>query len=641
MIVTSLHNFEQWANKCGSIVIADVETHPKHLLGIAMCDEGRSIYIPITVFTDEIFVSVLDPDLKTALTTFLSEQQLIGHNFTYDKGWLDSFFSIQTRWIACTRLMWHLSAAPAGPRPYSLKDAQVEVLGWTSRGDTELAAHIKAKGGNLRKGDHYLADLAVLAKYAELDVVSTEQLYNKCSTFFIQYDYWWMLEKMMAYNILLANNTARGIMVDTQSLQEEHDALKAEATKAKDNVLQSLAKEICELESDWADRRIAAYQRQYNKDRYLLHPEEWKRWNINSDKDKRELFYSKLHNPVVYTTESGLPAVDGDSIKGMPQPFTKEYLEYETKNTLTTNFTGPYLTNIKEGRIHPGFNICGTVSYRLSGFKPYLLNAPFDESRVMRHFKVDPGYIGLHTDLSAIEPTITAHYSEDPALLKVFNKGLGDIYLDLALTLFPNDKELHDGYNPNIPVTKAIKERFARQRKISKVIQLAVQYTGTGHTVARNLTKDNTPTTVQEADSYVRAYWKKFRKVAEMNYRLKELNREQGHLRNVIGRIIRVPNPNYKDLSNRFIQSSAHDVLILWVLEIYRLAAEKGVEMHPVLFDCHDSTSNAVPVAQLETAKMVYKEALESINKTLDLCVTIKAETKTFTTLAGLKGNDE
>jgi DNA polymerase I-like protein with 3'-5' exonuclease and polymerase domains len=223
----------------------------------------------------------------------------------------------------------------------------------------------------------------------------------------------------------------------------------------------------------------------------------------------------------------------------------------------------------------------------------------------------------------------------------VFRDGLGDIYLDLALILFPNDQALHAGYDPLAPITSAVKEKFAKQRKVAKVIQLAVQYTGTGVTVAKNLTNDGIPTTKEEADIYVRSYWRKFHAVAQFNYRLRELNRANGLMRNVAGRIIRVPDPEYKDLPNRFIQSSGHDVLVLWVTRIYELCKERGIGIKPVLLDCHDSTSNQVPEHQVEALEEIYKEALHKVNTELGLCVKIKMEMKRFKTLAGLKGEEK
>ena len=336
--------------------------------------------------------------------------------------------------------------------------------------------------------------------------------------------------------------------------------------------------------------------------------------------------------------------MDGDSIKRLSLPFVGTYLKYEKANTLSSNFTGPYLSSVRNGRLHPGFNICGTVSYRLSGFKPYLLNAPFDEKMILKNFKCDEGFGGVHADLSAVEPCLTAHYSEDPSLLKVFQKGLGDIYLDLALSLFPEDQALQSEYMPNVQITQAVKVRFEKQRKVAKIVQLAVQYTGTEHTVAASLTSAGFPTTKEQARAYVLAYWRKFHAIKVFNYRLKVLYKNQGLLRNVAGRIIRIPETwpwDHKDLPNRFIQSGGHDILVLWATEIYRLCQERGITIKPILLDCHDSTSNQAPISQIDSLKEVYQKALDNVNEQLGLCVKIKAEIKSFKTLAGLKGEEK
>lgn len=645
-IVGTVEEFDVITSDWGTIVSCDTETFGKiydkshsKLLGISLCSGNSSIYIPVWVYNKQTWEHTLSPSLHARLSVFFKQARCVGHNFTYDKAWLlkEGFL---TEWHADTRLMWHMASAPAGPRPYGLKDAQKEVLGWPASNEGELKVDVEAKGGKLSNGDHYLADLRIMAKYACLDTYSTLELYKRLLPFFEHHSYIPLLRSIMAYNQLLEENAGVGVGVDVGQLIEANRALLEAKERHRVKFLKSLASEIGELEEDWKDRKLADYKREYNKTHYLANPDKWKRFNMNSDAHKRELFYGKLHFPVIETTEGGKPSTGADAIKLNQHPSVKEYLQYEKANTLSTNFTGPYLDSIHNGRLHPGFNICGTVSYRLSGFKPYLLNAPFDEKEVMKAFVVDEGYIGLHTDLAAIEPTITAHYSEDPALLKVFRDGLGDIYLDLALYLFPTDKELHEGYNPNIPVTKAVKERFSKQRKISKVIQLAVQYTGTGSTVARNLSKDGIPTSRAKADGYVRAYWQKFEKVRQFNFKLKELNRVQGLLRNVIGRIIRVPDPNYKDLSNRFIQSSAHDCLILIILEIDRLRKERNVDMKPLLIDCHDSTSWQVRKDQIHLGEEIFKDALTTVNKELDLIVTIRAETKRFSTFAGLKAEE-
>jgi DNA polymerase I-like protein with 3'-5' exonuclease and polymerase domains len=629
-------------------------------MGVSLSPETgqgiRALYIPVHLYdrASKTFTYVLPDDLKATLAGVLSEAPLVGHNHTYDKGWLDQVLGIQTRWVADTRLMFHMSAAPSGARPYSLDDLMTEVLGW---GDSHKAAfhkHLRSVGARPAPGEKigkytFMADLEWLAKYASSDAHATMQGFLKLKPWFDQHDYWWLLDEMLQYDGLLGLNTRLGVSVDVKGMERSHKRLLERRAAAERRFRKLLGSDIAELEQHWADRKAAKYKRPYNRERFMSHPEEWEKFNLNSDKHKRELFYDYIKLPVVETTESGLPSTSEDALvvavrqSGLTEftPVLEAYQTYEKANTLTSNFTGPYLDSVRNGRLHPGFNICGTVSYRLSGFKPYLLNAPFDERLITKNLRVEAGWTGVHADLAAIEPTVTAHYSEDPALLKVFRDGLGDIYLDLALEMFPDDQDLHAGYDPNVLVTAAVKKQFDRQRKVAKVIQLAVQYTGTKFTVAKNLNRAGFPVTIEEADVLVQAYHRKFKAVGAWEQQLRQRYREDGLLRNVTGRIIRVPNAEYKDLPNRFIQSSAHDILRLWVLEIYRLCQEAGIELRPILIDCHDSTSNACETENVTAVEAIYDQALANVNRTLGLCVTIRAERKRFQTMAGLKGEEK
>jgi DNA polymerase I-like protein with 3'-5' exonuclease and polymerase domains len=649
-IVTDERRLEQVLSAYGGTIAVDTETHGTdptagRLLGISISPVGdvpgvpQGIYIPVNTYQDGAFTRRASEHLMRHLGALLARKHCVGHNFTYDDRWL-SAQGYRVEWIADTRIAWHLASAPSGPRPYDLKSLQVELLGWESRGDVELAEEVAAQGGKLSNGDHYLASLETLAKYACLDTWATAEGWRALKPFFDQHDYHWMLSQMMEYNRLLEANTQQGVAVDVAGLTAAHQRLIRSRDAAKKRLDKQLGPVIEELEHDWFHIRMAKYKRPSARDLYAVQPEKWDRFNWNSDANKRELFYDKLGNEVVYQTESGKPATNQDAVKQMEGDWVASYLKYEKANTLSANFTGPYLNSIRNGRIHPGFNICGTVSYRLSGFKPYLLNAPFDEKAIYKHFTVDEGWVGCHADLSAIEPTITAHYSEDPALLKVFRDGLGDIYLTLALGMFPNDHELRLGYNPNEPITEAVKKRFAKQRKIAKIIHLAVSYTGTKTTVHRNLLKEGIELSIWDADRLVQAYWRTFAKVKTFEKRLRELNRKQGLLRAVDGRIIRVPDPDYKDLFNRFIQAGAHGVLILWVMEIHRLSKEWGIEMRPILLDVHDSTSWAVEEANKDAGMQIFKTALDNVNKALNLSVAIQRDAKFFHSLAGLKSDE-
>jgi DNA polymerase I-like protein with 3'-5' exonuclease and polymerase domains len=651
--ITSLSEFQETVENWKGVVACDTETKGKawnpaerKLLGLSLASESHpdlGLYIPFYSNDNLILKDCVDQRLLAYVRQWLAEQQLVGHNFTYDKRWLE-LHEFRTNWVADTRLMWHMASAPAGPRGYSLKDAQVDLLGWDAKNDKELSDNVKSRGGSLRNGDHWMADDAIMAKYAAFDAVATIQVYLKLKGFFDMHEYWDFLGSVMEYNELIEGNTYHGVPVDEKGLQKALEKAQNACERHEKELRKVLGPQIQEIEDAWLEAKILSYKpgkhKAHHVKRLMSRPDKWPKFNWNSPDHKAELFYTKLGNPVVYRTETGKPATDKDSIKAMQGEWREPYLKYNHYSHLITSFIQPWLDSAENGRLHPGFNITGTVSYRLSGFKPYFLNLPFDENFMMKNFTCPPGYVGVHSDLVSIEPTITAHYSEDPHMLKVFRDGLGDIYLDLALELFPDNKELKDVYNPNLPISSEVKERLEKPRKIAKVIQLAVQYTGTGHTVAKNLTKGGIATDVATADGYVRAYWRKFRKVAEFEYRLRELNRSQGVLRNVVGRVVRVPDPDYKDLMNRFVQSSAHDCLMLWVLKISRMAKERKLDMSPLLVDCHDSTSWAVRENQKAEAKQVFEDALLELNQELGLAVTIRADTKYFKTFAGLKRDE-
>ncbi len=635
-------------------LVADVETFgldPKNgkLLGVSICpvdDTSLAQYIFLQWYDFKTSSWVKHPDfdkqlnrLRGALTSW---DGLIGHNYSYDKLWLDHVLGIHTKWHACTRLMWHMASAPMGPKPYGLKDAQVELLGWDKRGDTELSAQVEARGGKLKEGGHYLADKELLAKYACLDASSTAQVYNKLKPFFDEHDYWWMLDKMVEYSWLLQECTLAGVRVDVPALDACVEALSNTKEAYASRFLEITKPYIERLERLWREDRAAKYVSADARQRFLATWDLQKKFNLSSDKDKRELFYSSMNLPIVIETEGGKPSTSLEAIKIVlkDKELLEAYENTESAETLLNSFAKPWQGVVESERLHPRFNPCGTVSYRLSGFKPYLLNAPFDEKELMSCLKCDEGWEGVHADFVSVEPAVTAHYSQDPSLLKVFRDGLGDVYLDLALTLFPDDKELKAGYSPQMPVTSVVKEKFKRQRKVAKIIQLAVQYTGTWRTVQRNLNLEGFPTTPVEASELVQAYWKHFYRVASMNEALFLKNIRDGYLRNVVGRIIRVPYPRYKDLPNRFIQSSAHDLLSFWVIIINRMVREKGLRAKTVIIDCHDSTSWQAPKEEVQELETCFKEALTELNGLVRMSVPIKADFKRFITLAGLKGQE-
>jgi DNA polymerase-1 len=346
-----------------------------------------------------------------------------------------------------------------------------------------------------------------------------------------------------------------------------------------------------------------------------------------------------LSYPVRERTPTKRPKTDRANLGFIPHAGAAQLIEYsECKKIVEQAQT--YIKATKDGKLYTNYDICGTVSGRLSGFSPSLLNLPFSEPEVMHAFPSLPGFIGIHADLAAIEPCVLAHYSEDPGLLKVYKEGRGDIYLDLALEIFPERLDLKEKYDPNKEATTEVKEEFKDLRKVCKIIHLAVSYTGTHITVAKNLSKAGFLTERGAAMQLVSRYWKKFSKVEAFNHRLLAVYRSRGYIRNLVGRVCQVPHIYEKDLMNRLVQSSAHDILRLWVTEILKEFKRCSVEWRHWLPDLHDSTTFMIREGQEETAKKCYLKALDTVKEQVGMSVPIKCELKFNRTLAGIKGNE-
>lgn len=94
-----------------------------------------------------------------------------------------------------------------------------------------------------------------------------------------------------------------------------------------------------------------------------------------------------------------------------------------------------------DGRVRTHFNQYGATTGRLSSSDPInFQNIPSHNKEIRMLFKAKPGYRILGGDFSAQEPRITAHISQDPAMLKAYNEGK-DLYSVIAAMSFDRKYE--------------------------------------------------------------------------------------------------------------------------------------------------------------------------------------------------------
>lgn len=653
--IYSLDEFQQFIAqlKPGLPIAADVETFKTRpnqqgarLLGLALSGESFTGEVISAYFIINHYNKLKQQFEYNPLCSFppvtdwLLEQKLVGWNVPFDKSWIDDYCEINSQWIADGRILWHLQNNDPSIRGFGLKLAQKRILGWEAANDTALEENVKKYGGSLKNGDHYLADLDILSHYACLDTYSTLMAYKKLCYWMDKHDYWGFSDEILQYSLRLHESANQGLPVDVAELMRAASLYSSKRDAALNKIVEVCNVEIKAIEDKWRVQKASTYKRETNRYSYLSSPQKWRKFNPSSGLQRETLIHTMLEFPINERTPTGRAKTDRANLSTVAHPGARSLVDYSEYKKVAEQ-AKTYLKAVEEdGSLYTNYDVCGTVSGRLSGFSPSVLNMPFSEPEVMGAFKVIPGYIGIHADLAAIEPCVLAHYSEDPALLKVYKDGKGDIYLDLALEIFPENEELKKEYDPNAQVTSEIKEKFKDVRAVCKIIHLAVSYTGTMVTVARNLSKSGYPTSRGQAMLLVKRYWTKFSRVKAFDIKLQSLYSNKGFLRNLVGRIIQVPDIYKKDLMNRVVQSSAHDVLRLWVMVIIRQFDARGVVWRHWLPDLHDSTTFMIREQDSEIAKQCYFDALQEVEKMVHLSVPLKCELKFNKTLAGIKGRE-
>lgn len=158
-------------------------------------------------------------------------------------------------------------------------------------------------------------------------------------------------------------------------------------------------------------------------------------FNPNSGPQLQKLLYEQLELPVLNTTDTGAPSVDGDTLEALSKHTTDtnilEFLaalqDYASVNKILTSFI-PALLNASLGPdgwhyLFGNFNLGGTVSGRLSSSNPNLQNLPAS-SKYAKYIKMcieaPPGWLFCGLDFASLEDRISALTTRDPEKLKVY-----------------------------------------------------------------------------------------------------------------------------------------------------------------------------------------------------------------------------
>jgi DNA polymerase I-like protein with 3'-5' exonuclease and polymerase domains len=193
-------------------------------------------------------------------------------------------------------------------------------------------------------------------------------------------------------------------------------------------------------------------------------------------------------------------------------PIVSLYIEYREllKKCSTYGENWFKFINPVTGRIHTKFQQWVTTGRMSSGGKdkdsnidyPNAQNIPADEE-TRSCIVTEEENIFINADYDSQEVRVFANWCQDPALLKMFDDGYTDMHSYTAWHIFPEIKKKYPELTQE--TLKLVKKDFAHQRQISKTGNFAIQYGGTGYTVAENC---NIP--LQDGEEFYDNYFKAF-----------------------------------------------------------------------------------------------------------------------------------
>ena len=196
-------------------------------------------------------------------------------------------------------------------------------------------------------------------------------------------------------------------------------------------------------------------------------------------------------------------------------PIIKVYIEDREalKNCSTYGKNWFNFINSITGRIHTKYQQWVTTGRMSSGGKdtedgkvvkyPNAQNIPSDEI-TRKCIIADKGNILVNADYDSQEVRVFANWCLDPTLLRMFDEGFTDMHAYTAWHIFPEIR----GKYPDLTKEsiKLIKQDFPNQRQISKTGNFAIQYGGTGYTVAENCN-----ISLEEGEKFYNEYFEAFK----------------------------------------------------------------------------------------------------------------------------------
>lgn len=316
-------------------------------------------------------------------------------------------------------------------------------------------------------------------------------------------------------------------------------------------------------------------------------------FNLNSPKQKKEIFFKKMRLPIISLTKKGEPSTDAYTYeqwadKGIE--IGKRLLKYSELNKLYTGYIKAIPTILDDDAVLRGdINSCGTETGRASSSNPNLQNQPNNSDFPIRcAFIPRQGYAFVNKDYSQLELRVMAHMSKDKHFTEVFR----------------------NGEDPHGDVAK----RLGIPRKGAKVVNFGVLY-GMGPDKLANTIDVPVP----EAKRIIQVdYMKTYSGFARWKEQTENFAKRNGYVKNLFGRRRLLPEATkdrfHRDTKkfygalrqsvNTIIQGTGADIVKLATIAMCRKFEELGLDAH-FLLQVHDEVLIEARIDQIQQVEQI------------------------------------
>ena len=597
--VTTETQLTKWIKKIQKekLVAVDTETNAldvmsAELVGISFgLASGEACYIPLT-HKEEVSEQVGQGDLfakNTAMVGYelvknqldltaclaqlkpiLEDEQIkkIGQNIKYD---LTVFANhgIEVQGVAFDTMLESYTQNSTGR--HNMDDLAERYLGHKTIAFEEIAG----KGKNQLTFDKIALDVA--SEYAAEDADVTMKLHQ---TLFPELEKTPTLLKLfneieMPLVRVLSHIERNGVLIDPQKLLAQS---------------QEIEQRLAEVEAE-------------------VHQAAGQEFNLASTKQLQEILFEKLGLPVKKKTPKGAPSTNEEVLDELAQEghiVPKLLIEHRGLSKLKSTYTDklPQMINPKTGRVHTSYHQAVTATGRLSSSDPNLQNIPIrneEGRRIRQAFIAREGYKIVAADYSQIELRIMAHLSHDEGMLKAFTEGK-DIHRSTAAEIFG----------------VSLEEVTNEQRRNAKAINFGLIYGMSEFGLSNQL-----GISLQEARSYMDAYFNRYPNVLQFMTDIKTKAAEQGYVETLLGRRLYLPEIKSSNAMRRKaaervainapMQGTAADIIKVAMIGIDKMIF--GDENIKMIMQVHDELVFEVKAERVDHYSQLIKTEMEKAIK--------------------------